>query len=385
MSKPDRQAHAASGGFWRRLRALTIKEFHQLLRDRSNLAIGILLPVMLILLFGYGLSLDIRNAPVAVVIEDGSPTARDVLAGLNGSDYIRPSYVTTMAEAEQLMRARRVDAIVRVPGDFSRRLARGDARVQLLLHGSDAAMASSLRGYVTASINNWSAHQADRSGRIAPAPGVQVIDRLWFNAANSSTWYLVPGLIVLIMTLVGGFLTSMVVAREWERGTLEALFVTPVRSLEILLAKIIPYFGVGMLGLLLCIVSARFLFQVPLNGSLWVLLASSMLYLIVALGLGLLISSLARNQFLASQIAVIATFMPALMLSGFLFDLNNVPIGIQSVASILPATHFVELSKMSFLADDNFSLIVRKWSILGLQAVVLLAAAWLRTRKSLDR
>lgn len=385
MSKPDRQGHAASGGFWRRLRALTIKEFHQLLRDRSNLAIGILLPVMLILLFGYGLSLDIRNAPVAVVIEDGSPTARDVLAGLNGSDYIRPSYVTTMAEAEQLMRARRVDAIVRVPGDFSRRLARGDARVQLLLHGSDATMASSLRGYVTGSINNWSAHQADRSGRIAPAPGVQVIDRLWFNAANSSTWYLVPGLIVLIMTLVGGFLTSMVVAREWERGTLEALFVTPVRSLEILLAKIIPYFGVGMLGLLLCIVSARFLFQVPLNGSLWVLLASSMLYLIVALGLGLLISSLARNQFLASQIAVIATFMPALMLSGFLFDLNNVPIGIQSVASILPATHFVELSKMSFLAGDNFSLIVRKWSILGLQAVVLLAAAWLRTRKSLDR
>lgn len=385
MSKPDRQAHAASGGFWRRLRALTIKEFHQLLRDRSNLAIGILLPVMLILLFGYGLSLDIRNAPVAVVIEDGSPTARDVVAGLNGSDYIRPSYVTTMAEAEQLMRARRVDAIVRVPGDFSRRLARGDARVQLLLHGSDATTASSLRGYVTASINNWSAHQADRSGRIAPAPGVQVIDRLWFNAANSSTWYLVPGLIVLIMTLVGGFLTSMVVAREWERGTLEALFVTPVRSLEILLAKIIPYFGVGMLGLLLCIVSARFLFQVPLNGSLWVLLASSMLYLIVALGLGLLISSLARNQFLASQIAVIATFMPALMLSGFLFDLNNVPIGIQSVASILPATHFVELSKMSFLAGDNFSLIVRKWSILGLQAVVLLAAAWLRTRKSLDR
>jgi ABC-2 type transport system permease protein len=385
MSKPDRQGHAASGGFWRRLRALTIKEFHQLLRDRSNLAIGILLPVMLILLFGYGLSLDIRNAPVAVVIEDGSPTARDVLAGLNGSDYIRPSYVTTMAEAEQLMRARRVDAIVRVPGDFSRRLARGDARVQLLLHGSDATMASSLRGYVMASINNWSAHQADRSGRIAPAPGVQVIDRLWFNAANSSTWYLVPGLIVLIMTLVGGFLTSMVVAREWERGTLEALFVTPVRSLEILLAKIIPYFGVGMLGLLLCIVSARFLFQVPLNGSLWVLLASSMLYLIVALGLGLLISSLARNQFLASQIAVIATFMPALMLSGFLFDLNNVPIGIQSVASILPATHFVELSKMSFLAGDNFPLIVRKWSILGLQAVVLLAAAWLRTRKSLDR
>lgn len=386
MSDPNpRTGHRLAGGFWRRLRALTVKEFRQLLRDRSNLAIGVLLPVLLILLFGYGLSLDIRNAPVAIVIEDGSPTARDVVAGLSGSDYIRATYVTNMGEAEDLMRARSVDAIVRIPVDFSRRLAQGDAQLQLLLHGADATMASSLRNYVAAAINGWSERQTDQRGRIGQVSGVQIIDRMWFNAANSSTWYLVPGLIVLIMTLVGGFLTSMVVAREWERGTLEALFVTPVRSLEILLAKIIPYFGVGVLGLLLCIVAARFLFEVPLNGSLWVLLATSMLYLIVALSLGLLISSVARNQFLASQVAVIVTFLPALMLSGFLFDLNNVPIGIQRVASILPATYFVELAKMSFLAGDNFALILHNWSIMGIQAVILITAAWLRTRKSLDR
>lgn len=386
MANTDmRTAPTFSGGFWRRLRALTVKEFHQLLRDRSNLAIGVFLPILLILLFGYGLSLDIRHAPLAIVIEDGSPTARDVIAGLSGSDYLRPTYVTTMVEAEGLMRARRVDAIVRVPVDFSRRLAQGEAKVQLLLHGTDATMAASLRAYVSSAIIRWSEHQADRAGRIVPAPGVQVVDRMWFNAANSSTWYLVPGLIVLIMTLVGSFLTSMVVAREWERGTLEALFVTPVRSLEILLAKIIPYFCVGLLGLLLCVVAARGLFEVPLNGSLWVLLASSMLYLIVALNLGLLISALTRNQFLASQVAVIATFLPALMLSGFLFDLNNVPTVIRGIASILPATYFVELTRMSFLAGDNFSLILRNWTILGIEAIVLIAGAWLRTRKSLDR
>lgn len=234
--------------FWRRLRALTIKEFRQLIRDKSNLAIGIFLPIALILLFGYGLSLDIRNAPVAIVLEDGAPMARDVVAGLRGSDYIAPRYVTTMAEAEALMRGRQVDGIVRIPSDFSRQLAQGRGTVQLVVHGTDAATAASLRGYVSAAIDGWNKRRADSAGRVSAAPGVELVDRLWFNSANSSTWYLVPGLIVLIMTLVGGFLTSMVIAREWERGTMEALFVTPVRSLEILLAKIIPYFAVGMGG-----------------------------------------------------------------------------------------------------------------------------------------
>ena len=376
---------SSSNYFWRRLRALTIKEFRQLLRDRSNLAIGIFLPIILILLFGYGLSLDLKHAPVAVVLEDGSPTARSVVAGLRGSDYIVPHYVNTMAEAKTLMTHRRVDAIVRIPINFSRQLARGSASIQLVLHGTDAATATSLRTYVTASIEGWNKRRVDADGRITPSPGIEVVQRLWFNTANSSTWYLIPGLIVLIMTLVGGFLTSMVIAREWERGTMEAMFVTPVRSIEILLAKIIPYFVVGILGLTLCILAARFLFRLPLHGSLWVLIVSSMIYLIVALSLGLLISAVTRNQFLASQAAVIITFLPALMLSGFLFDLHNVPVGIQKIASILPATYFVELAKMSFLSGDNPGIILRDWSILLFEAFVLITVARLHTKKTLDR
>lgn len=384
----DKAGDKGYSGFWLRLISLTRKEIRQLLRDRSNLAIGIGLPIVLILIFGYGLSLDVTNAPVAVVLEDPSPMAADVIAGLELSAYISPVMVTSMRDAQRLMLAREVDGIVRIPSDFSRRLAEGDAQVQLLLHGSDASRALIIRSYVIGALGQWVQRQADRGG----APGtatvgagaVTVIERMWFNAANTSTWYLVPGLIVLIMTLVGAFLTAMVMAREWERGTLEALFVSPVRPNEILLAKIIPYFLVGMLGLGMCLITARLLFEVPMYGSLLILLGSSMLYLLVALGLGLLISSMTKNQFLASQIALLASFMPALMLSGFLFDLRNVPMVIQLVSQALPATYFMKLIRTLFLAGNVWPLIFKNCAILAGYAVLLLGLARFVTRKTLD-
>ncbi|MDT9643336.1 ABC transporter permease [Pseudomonas sp. JV245A] len=377
-------SNRSASGFRRRLIALTRKELRQLMRDKSNLAIGIVLPIVLILIFGYGLSLDIRNTPLAVVLEDSSPSARSVVAKLASSDYFSVVQVTSMAEAQALMDKRRVDGIVRVPADFSRRLEQQDARLQLLLHGADANSAATLGRYVRGALNVWQQQQFDRSRQPQSAGRVLVVERMWFNAANSSTWYLVPGLIALIMTLVGAFLTSLVLAREWERGTLESLFVTPVRSIEILLAKIIPYFLVGLLGLVMCLVSARLLFEVPIQGSLVLLLLSSMLYLLVTLGIGLLISAKTRNQFLASQIAIIFSFLPALMLSGFLFDLRNVPTFIRVVGSILPATYFMELVKTLFLAGNNWPLIAKNLAILVAYAVFLLNAARLCTRKKLD-
>ncbi|MBJ2158258.1 ABC transporter permease [Variovorax sp. IB41] len=376
-------------GFWSRLISLTRKEFRQLLRDRSNLAIGILLPMVLILIFGYGMSLDVKNAPVAVVMEDASPTAHEAIAGLQLSPTIAPVLLGSMHDAEELMRERKVDGIVRIPSDFSRALAAGNARVQLIVHGADAGRATIIQAYVSGALAQTAVRQADRlgstSGADAPPVGrVTVEQRMWFNAANTSTWYLVPGLIVLIMTLVGAFLTALVMAREWERGTLEALFVTPVRPVEILLAKIIPYFGVGMLGLALCLLAARFLFAVPMYGSLAVVVFSSMLYLIVAVSLGLVISSVTRNQFLASQIALIATFMPSMMLSGFLFDLRNVPTAVRVIGHVLPATYFMDLIKTLFLAGDVWPLVWRNCAILLCYAVGLLLVARAVTRKSLD-
>jgi ABC-2 type transport system permease protein len=320
----------------------------------------------------------VKNAPLAVVLEDTSPTAAQAVAGLQLTPYLSPVMLTSMHEAETLMGQRRVDGIVRVAGDFSRRLAAGDASIQVIVHGADAAKASIVLRYATGALMQHAQRGTQGIG------AVTIEQRLWFNSANTSTWYLVPGLIVLIMTLVGAFLTALVMAREWERGTLEALFVTPVRPVEILLAKIIPYFGIGMVGLLLCLLAARFLFGVPMEGSLAAIVAGAMLYMLVAVGMGLVISSVTRSQFLASQLALILSFLPSLMLSGFLYDLRNVPLGINIVGHAFPATYFMELLRTLFLAGNVWSLVLRNGVILLVYAAVLLGIARFVTRKKLD-
>lgn len=366
-----------------RIAALTLKETRQLLRDPGSIAIGVLLPLVLILLFGFGLSLDVRNAPLAVVMEDSSPTAMNAVAGLQLTPYLSPVFVTSMHEAEALMRERRVDGVVRVPADFSRRLGQGGAQIQLIAYGVDSTKAAIILRYASSALA-LSARRLEGAGAGAAAGSVTIEERLWFNSANTSTWYLVPGLIVLIMTLVGAFLTALVVAREWEHGTFEALFVTPVRVGEILLAKTIPYFGIGLVGLVMCLLAARFLFHVPMQGSLAVLLIGSMLYLLVAVSLGLVISSVTKNQFLASQLALLLSFMPSLMLSGFLFDLRNVPLVVQVVGRILPATHFMELIRTLFLAGNIWPTVLLHGFVLMLYAVGLFTIARLVTRKRLD-
>ena len=373
---------------WRRLRALIQKEFWQLWRDKSNLLLGIVLPAMLILLFGYGISMDVKNVPVAVVLEDSSPQAREVIEGFNGSAYISSVVTRNMPDAKKLFTEHQVEAIVRIPNDFTISLSRGQVHIQVIVNGVDAQRAGVINGYIQAAIGTWQAKSSDRAGGITnqASMGQVVIDqRQWFNDANTSTWYLVPGLIVMVTTIIGAFLTALVMAREWERGTLEAIFVTPVRSVEILLAKVVPYLCVGMLGLVLCLLAARFLFHVPILGSMCIILLSSVLYLLAALGLGLLISSVTKNQFLASQVALIVSFMPALMLSGFMFDLRNVPMVIQVISQIFPATHFMQLIKSLFLAGNIWSQILKDCTILLVQSVLLLGLALRATRKQLDQ
>lgn len=372
----------SASSFGVRVVALMRKEARQLLRDRSNLAVGIILPVLLILLFGYGLSFDVTDAPVAVVLDDGSPQARAVVAGLDGSPFIVPVW-TTMPEAMARMRAGQVRGIVRVPVDFSRQLGQGQARIQLVLNGVDTNTASTVETYVTGAVRIRAERQADR-GAATPSPSsVVVVPRMWFNEAASSTWYLVPGLLALVLTLIGAFLTSLLIAREWERGTLEALFVTPVRPIELVLAKLGPYLVIGVIDLVLCLLAARFLFEVPIRGSLGAIVLVSLLYLVVSLALGLFISGATRNQFQASQVALLVSFMPALMLSGFIFDIRNMPAVVQGVSQLLPATHFMPVIKTLFLAGDNWAMVAREGGILTVYAVVLIAASMRSLRKRL--
>ncbi len=367
----------------RRILALVKKETRQMIRDPATIAVGIVLPMILILLFGFGLSLDVRDEPLAVVLEDSSAPAQDLLAVFALSPYFRPQVVYSPQAAERLMMTGRVDGILTIPADFARRFSAADARVQLVVHGTDANRARIIESYVQGAVGAWSARQAAEEGKAAGGGPVSVDSRLWFNAANDSHYSLVPGLIVLVMTLIGAFLTAMVVAREWERGTFEALFVTPVQSGEILLGKTIPYFGLGVLGLLLCVASGKFLFHVPVVGSLAVLLGGSMLYVLVALGIGLLISSYFRNQLLASQLTMLATFMPALMLSGFLFDLRSMPLAIRLITYVLPARYYVALLQTTFLAGDIWPVILPNAAVLALMAALLGYASRAVTHKRL--
>ena len=368
-----------TGSTMRRLYALIKKEFRQLLRDKSNLLVGLGLPAVLILIFGYGITLDVKNVPLAVVSQSPSAVSQQMIASLNGSPYITVIQQPSQQAAYESMRQHQVGGVLYIPPDFAQQLSAGHAQIQLVVNGGDQTRAAAILNYVNGALGIWLQKQG-----MAQSAGVTVVDRIWFNAANSSTWYLVPGLIVLIMTLVGAFLTALVMAREWERGTLEALFVTPVRSAEILVAKIVPYFCVGMVGLVMCLLAARFLFTVPIHGSLWLVVGSGMLYMLVSLALGLLISAVTKNQFIASQIASLASFLPAMMLSGFMFDLRNVPAVVRYVGYLLPATYFMELVKTLFLAGNHWPLIMKNSAILAAYAIGLLALAVRVTRKRLD-
>jgi ABC-2 type transport system permease protein len=366
----------------RRVWSLVRKEVWQMMRDASSVAIGIVLPVILILLFGYGLSLDVRDAPLALVLEDQSPEATALAGAFQLSPYFDARLVTSMPQARQLMLAEEVDAIVCIRSNFTRNLTLGQAEIQVLIHGTDANRARILQRYIEGAVGTWSARRAAEGRPLAVGP-VTISDRMWFNEANESRYFLVPGLIVLIMTLIGAFLTALVMAREWERGTLESLFVTPVRAQEILLSKTIPYFVLGMIGLALCIVTTQFLFHVPLRGSLWVLLGASMLYLLVALNIGLFVSASVKSQFVASELTIIVTFLPAMMLSGFLFDLRSVPTFVRLVTYVLPARYFVAILQSVFLAGNVWTVFLPSIAVLAVMAVFLRALARLSTRKQL--
>ena len=373
-------APTANSNAWpakiRRIRALVLKETHQVVRDPSSIAIGAVLPLILILLFGYGLSLD-------VVIEYPTPEAIELAAGFRLSPYFHPTMTRSMPPAQHLLLEHQVDGIVRIPADFSRHIAAGDANVQLIVHGGDANRARIIEGYVQGIVGVWSARLAAQ-GQATLSQPVNVQSRLWFNEANDSSYFLVPGLVVLVMTLIGALLTAMVMAREWERGTLESLLVTPVRTEEILLGKTLPYFVLALFGFVLCVLSAKFLFHVPLRGSIWVLFGASMLYVLIALGIGLLISSWAKNQLVASQLTMLATFMPAFMLSGFLFDLRSMPTVVRLITYALPARYYVALLQSVFLAGNVWSVIVPNTLVLAAMAAMLALASRAVVRKNLE-
>jgi ABC-2 type transport system permease protein len=384
--KPSESGPAESrrAGSRMRLTGLVRKEFLQILRDPSSIAIAFLMPVVLLFLFGYGVSLDAEHVPVGIVVEKPDQDTSRFIGSFRQSRYFEPVLLSTMPEAVEAMEAGTIDAIIHLRQDFSKKLkTSGDAPMQVIVNGVDANTARILSGYIEGAWIRWLGHEAIAEGRALKIP-VQMEHRVWFNSELRSRNYLVPGLIAIIMTLIGALLTAMVMAREWERGTMEALMVTPVARREIILGKLIPYFTLGIGGMALSVLLAVFLFNVPLRGSVIVLFAASSLFLLTALGMGLLISILAKNQFVAGQAAIIVTFLPAFILSGFIFDINSMPAPIQMITHLIAARYFVAILQTIFLAGNVWSVIA--WNALALvvMATVFLGISRRKFRKRLE-
>ncbi|MBU6468861.1 MAG: ABC transporter permease [Betaproteobacteria bacterium] len=367
-----------------RLRALIHKEFLQILRDPSAIAIAFIMPVLLLFLFGYGVSLDAHHIPVAVVVEQNTQASNEFVAGLQESEYFAPISFDNIHDAQQAVINHRVNAILWLRDNFSTNLLSGEvAPVAVLINGTDANNAHLISGYLQGVWQNWLIHYAERQAHAISIP-VTSETRIWFNPATRSKDYLVPGLIAVIMTLIGALLTALVVAREWERGTMEALMASPVTISEILLGKLIPYFIMGMGGMILSVAMAVWVFHVPLVGSLFLLLIFSALFLLVALGMGLLISSVAKNQFVAGQIAIIVTFLPAFILSGFVFDIHSMPSIIQGITHLVAARYYVAILQTLFLAGNIWSILLINGLALLLMAFIFLGLTWRRSHKRLD-
>ena len=367
-----------------RLRGLVRKEFYQILRDPSSIAIAFLMPVFLLLIFGYGISLDTEHVPVAVVVEQPDGDTAGLAARFTGSRYFSPVFLHNIGEAEEALMERRVNAIVHLQSDFSSRLRRTDgAPIQVIVNGTDANTARLVVGYAQGVWQKWLEQRARENGEALGIP-LRVEQRVWFNSELRSRNYLVPGLIAIIMTLIGALLTALVMAREWERGTMEALLVTPVTMGEVLLGKLVPYFLLGLGGMAVSVAMGIWLFGVPLLGSPWVLFAVSALFLLASLGMGLLISTVARNQFVAGMVAIIATFLPAFLLSGFIFDIGSMPVVVQAITRLLPARYFVAPLQTLFLAGDVWSVILPNAAALAVFAALFLGASRRLLRKRLD-
>lgn len=367
-----------------RLRGLIRKEFLQVLRDPSSIAIAFLMPVLLLLLFGYGVSLDAEHVPIALVAEQRNADTEAFVSAFRQSRYFNPVIMTNMHDAVNALNSGKVDGVVYLKEDFSRGMRNpAGAPIQVIVNGVDANNARLVLGYVEGVWAKWLEGESLVNGQALNFP-VRVQERVWFNSELKSRNFIVPGLIAIIMTLIGTLLTAMIMAREWERGTMEALMVTPVTVREIILGKLIPYYFLGMGGMVLSVVMAIGLFGIPLKGSLVVLFAASSLFLLAALGMGLLISVVARNQFVAGQTAIIATFLPAFILSGFLFDISSMPGPVQVITHAIAARYFIAILQTVFLAGNVWSVILPNAAALLMMAGFFLGLSRRKSRKRLE-
>ena len=364
-----------------RFLAMARKEVVQILRDTRSLIIVVIMPVILVLLFGYGVNLDQKHLPIYVWDREGSQESQDLLKRFQASDYFE--VIRVVNSYPELLRAiddGRIRMALVIPWNFSQAVHDGGGTaVQALVDATDDNTANVAMGYAQAIVQGYSSQVQlewlQQRGQAAQPPPLRVETRTWYNEDLESSAFIIPGVLALVMSVIGAFLTSLTIAREWERGTMEQLVSTPVTPLEIMLGKLAPYFLIGMFDVVVCALLALYWFHVPFRGSFVALLISSALFMVVVLALGFFISVVAKNQLAASQMALLATFLPAFLLSGFLYAIEQMPVILQWITRILPARYYVSLLKKIFLKGTATSLLYADLIPLTIFALVLTVLA----------
>jgi ABC-2 type transport system permease protein len=365
----------------RRLRAVARKEFIHIFRDPRSLGMAIAIPMLLLMLYGYALTLDVDNVPLVVWDQSESQASREFISRFAGSCYFSlRGHARNYREVERAIDSAQALVALVVPRDFAGRVESGrPASVQLIVDGSDSNTATLAVSYADAVALAYAqqiaVQQIQRAGSRVPRLPLEFRPRVWFNAEMESRNYIIPGLIAVIMMVIAAMLTSLTVAREWERGTMEQLISTPVKGQELILGKLVPYFSIGLFDVLLAVLMGEFLFRVPLRGSVALLFTCAAIFLVGAMSLGLLISIVTKSQLLANQLAMVLTFVPSLLLSGFVFAIANMPKPLQLITYLIPARYFVALLKGIYLKGVGLQILAGEAALLTLfgAAMVLLA------------
>ena len=364
------------------LLALIKKEIKQIIRDPSSIIIAFLLPLISILIYMYGINLDSVKITMGIKNDDNSTEVATLVKSFGHSKYVNSINFDNMHDIENAIIRSKIKGAVVIPNDFSTKLSRGQmADLLVITDGSETNTANYVQSYATAISNSW-LMTSKYAGKIKN-PAINVETRFWYNPDLDSHYFILPGSIAITMTLIGILLTSLVIAREWERGTMEALLSTKVRSIDIVLGKYIPYFILGMLSLTFNVFIEVVIFSIPFKGSYLVLFAVSSLFLFASLGIGLTISTMLKNQFLASLVSIGIGFLPALMLSGLMFPINSMPVFFQHLTRILPPRYYVSFIESEFMAGGANMIRIENTIFLTILGLILFAVVYKNTKTRL--
>ncbi len=356
-----------------RIRAIAKKEILQIIRDPLSLALGFLMPTLLLVIFGYAITFDVTNIKTVVCDRDRSVYTRELMSDLTSSGYFRiVSYSSDPHVVDRMLETGEALIAIVIPEDFSRSIESRDiVSLQVIVDGSDSNTATIALGYFSALSEIYS----QRLGGASIKPLVELRPRVWFNPELKSRNFIIPGLIAVIMMVIAALLTSLTIAREWERGTMEQLIATPIKTPELILGKLIPYFLIGFLDMALTLVMAVFLFNVPFRGNLFLLATLSGIFLFGSLSFGMVISIVTKSQLVASQISVVATYLPAFLLSGFMFSISNMTRFLQALTRVVPARYFVKILKGLFLKGSTAGVLLIDALFLVAFGIIVFAVA----------